>query len=186
MSNEQSQREPAATVPRLTDMRQFTSILAAAGVALVVAGCGSAGSTGSAGSAATLSPRGQVSGSPDPLQPADSRPLGTVRVTPLSQAATEPPAAGPLQSVPWRYTGSSDGGRVIGVALEYGGCTTFSHAVVRQTSAAVEIQTYTSTRRLSSTAVCPDLARVLHGSVTLDAALGSRELLHGPTVSMSH
>jgi hypothetical protein len=108
-----------------------------------------------------------------------SPPIGTGRVLPTVPPST--PATPPthLLSLPWQFLRLTDGGKQVEISLTYGGCTTFEYAQVAQGPRSVEITTWgtsTATRRT----VCPAFAAILHGTVTLDAPLGSRQLLHGP------
>jgi hypothetical protein len=146
-------------------------------VAAVVAGCGSTTSNSSvtSGGAGSPSASPSPSGSPDPLQ--------TQRST-TSAARVLPTSAVPLLrsqkriSLPWRFLRLADGGRKVEISFGYGGCTSFGYVQVNQQPTGVEITVW-GAEPISSKAICPALAAIVNGTVTLSAPLGSRQLLHG-------
>jgi hypothetical protein len=152
-------------------------------VAAAVAGCGSTTSTASTGAASGVgsSASPAPSGSPDPMQtqPAAG---GTIRALPTA-AKPLPSSAKPL-SLPWRFLRMTDGGKKVEISLQYGGCTAFNYVQVVQGSKAVQLTVWGSTSA-STKAICPAFEAIINGTVTLDAPLGSRQLLHG-LVSLNH
>jgi hypothetical protein len=152
-------------------------------VAAAVAGCGSTTSTGTAasgpGSAPSASPT--LKGSPDPMKPptgANDAPVTAPRVLPTT-AATPVAHSQKKVSLPWRFLKLTDGGRKVEVALQYGGCSSFSYMQVAQQGGAVQLTAWGSVP-VSGKAICPAFEAILTGTVTLNAPLGSRQLFHGP------
>jgi hypothetical protein len=152
-------------------------------VAAAVAGCGSTTSTGTAGSGPGSAPSASptLKGSPDPMKPspgANGAPVGTLRVLPTT-APRALPHTQKRVSVPWRFVKLTDAGREVEIALQYGGCSSFSYIQVAQDSSAVQLTAWGSVPTSGKT-ICPAFEAILTGTVTLTAPLGSRELLHGP------
>jgi hypothetical protein len=116
------------------------------------------------------------------LRPAP--PQGVEPFHPLPTASATTPATGIHQvSLPWSYAGLQDSGRLVLLQIEDGGCTRFSGVAVRQSVDSVEIEVVGSSDQRAQMA-CPAIARIIRGSVRLQAALGQRRLLHAP-VSIS-
>jgi hypothetical protein len=147
-------------------------------VAAAVAGCGSTTSTGTvaSGSGNTPAKPPTLSGSPDPMKP-PTGPTGTPRVLPTTPATVVSHTQKRV-SLPWRFLKLTDGGRKVEIALQYGGCSSFSYVQVAQQSGAVQLTVWGS--GASGKAICPAFEAIVTGTVTLTAPLGSRQLLHGP------
>jgi hypothetical protein len=96
----------------------------------------------------------------------------------LPTSAAPVPATQKRISLPWRFLRLTDGGTKVEISLEHTGCTTFDYVQVAEASSAVEITVW-GTRPLSGHTICPALAAIVNGTVTLSAPLGSRQLLHG-------
>jgi hypothetical protein len=145
-------------------------------VAAVVAGCGSTTSTatvtsGSGGASTSPAP----SGSPDPLK-TQAPTAGPVRALPTS---AKPVLRSQKRiSLPWRFLRLTDGGKKVEIALQYGGCTSFSYVQVDQTSSAVQLTVW-GAQPTNGRTICPAFEALVSGTVTLSAPLGSRQLLHG-------
>jgi hypothetical protein len=80
-------------------------------------------------------------------------------------------------SLPWRFVKLTDGGRKVEISLQYGGCNSFSYVQVAQQSSAVQLTVWGSMPASGKT-ICPAFEAILTGTVTLNAPLGSRQLLH--------
>jgi hypothetical protein len=145
-------------------------------VAAAVAGCGSTTSTASVGAGGGTSPSASPtpSGSPDPMQTQNSV-SGTVRALPTAIKPLQPNAK--RISLPWRFVRMTDGGKKVEISLQYGGCTSFNYVQVVQGSSAVQLTVWGSAS--SGHTICPAFEAILNGTVTLNAPLGSRQLLHG-------
>jgi hypothetical protein len=147
-------------------------------VAAAVAGCGSSssGQTVSPGGpgGSPVSPTG--SASPDPLTPHTPAP-GAARVLPTTAPASV--TSGGRVSLPWEFMRLADGGKQVEISLQYGGCMTFDYVQVEQGTGSVEITVWGITHAGQDT-ICPAFEAILRGTITLDAPLGSRQLLHGP------
>jgi hypothetical protein len=152
-------------------------------VAAAVAGCGTTTSSGTTASGPGSNPSASpttLTGSPDPMKPpgdASGTQVGTPRVLPTTPRATLPRSQKKV-SLPWRFLKLTDGGKKVEIALQYGGCSSFSYVQVAQQSGAVQLTVWGAVP-VSATAICPAFEAILTGTVTLSAPLGSRQLLHG-------
>jgi hypothetical protein len=151
-------------------------------VAAAVAGCGSTTSSSTAASGPNHAPSASptLSGSPDPMKPpknASGSPTGTPRVLPTT-ATTALSHSQKRVSLPWRFLKLTDGGRKVEIALQYGGCSSFSYMQVAQQGGAVQLTAWGSVP-VSGKTICPAFEAIVTGTVTLNAPLGSRQLLHG-------
>jgi hypothetical protein len=146
-------------------------------VAAAVAGCGSTTSTASVGAGGGTTPSASPtpSGSPDPMQTQQAA-GGTVRALPTASEPLQPNAR--RISLPWRFLRLTDGGKKVEISLQYGGCTSFNYVQVVQGSSAVQLTAWGSSSTTGHT-ICPAFEALVNGTVTLDAPLGSRQLLHG-------
>jgi hypothetical protein len=147
-----------------------------AALVLLAATVSACGTSSSSPGASEGPPAGLGSGSltgtptPDPLTPMSPPPVGQIQA--LRTTAAPMTSSTRLMSIPWQFLRLADGGRKVEILLEYGGCTSFDYAQVAQESGSVEITTWASTP-ISRTAICPALAAVLRGSITLHAPVSS-------------
>jgi hypothetical protein len=160
-------------------MKKLLAALAVAGLAAT--GCGASSSGGAADAAPPASgptqPPPAGSPSPDPLTTRSVPPITNpraLRTTPVDLASGKK-----LVSIPWQFVALSNSGKTINIQVQYGGCTAFDYVEVQQTSSSVEITAWGS-RSTDTHVMCPAFVALLRGTVTLDAPLGSRQLLHAP------
>jgi len=166
-------REPVEAALRRTRMSRIRPAAVLVAAVLAAAGCGSAASSATTGSAPAT-----VSGSPDPLTPP---PHPAAARTPLPVVpATSSGTTGQDVSLGWDYLGSRDDGQTLELGVEVFGCLRLLGVQVGQSPSAVSVTMLGVRPPLGTHVACPDIARVVAGTVRLAQPLGHRQLLHAP------